>query len=306
MTPLPQPLPATHRPAFFAGEVLHADDLADVAAVERSLRWLHNRALHGWGIGLGLAAVGARGAKSVSVGEGYAIDAAGRDLVLEVAVTLAVPPVAAGPDGRPADYLLVIAYTEDDAATVELRDGACATLGAVRRRDDPTVAWRVPQAVRDGLDLVLGAAQVAGCALAGPLVTAGVRRGLGAIPSPHVATGTDDTVWSAWAPDGVPAGVMATVDTSGGGFGDTPSYQVAIQGEREAIASSSDRFVIDGHPHVARAGMLSFDVVVPLPAGVINPGTSNMLEVNPPGRDALAWVNGGLHWKVQWIGVEAT
>jgi hypothetical protein len=300
MTLTPLQLPATHRPEFFAGEILHATELADVVAVERSLRWLHNRALHGWGIGLGLPVSGARGATTVTVGAGYAIDAAGRDLVLETGVTVPVPPVASGPDGGTAQFLLVLAYTEDEAASVDLRDGVCATSGAVRRHDDPTVAWRVAQAVRDGLDIVLAAATVAGCALTEPLVLDGVRRPLGAIPGPHVATGLADPAWQAWPPGaGKPDGVMATIDTSTGGFGDIPAYQVTIVGER-LIPANGASFVIDGYPHVERPGMFSFDVVVPLPAGVLPGGHA----VNPPTGDFVDLVNGTLGWKLQWIGVE--
>jgi hypothetical protein len=300
MTPPKLQLPATRRPEFFAGEILHAAELADIVAVERSLRWLHNRVLHGWGIGLGLAADGARGATSVTVGAGYAVDAAGRDLVLEQDVALPVPPVASGPDGRPAAYLLVLSYTEDDAAIVDLRDGVCDTAGAVRRHDDPTVAWRVPQAVRDGLDIVLAAATVVGCALAAPLEGAGVRRPLGAVPTPHVAAGLADPAWIVWTSGvGDMAGVMATIDTSTGGFGDTPAYELTILGDRRSPSEGSP-FVVDGHPHVERAGMFSFDVVVPLPAGVLPGG----LAVNPPNAGLLDLVNGALGWKVQWIGVE--
>jgi hypothetical protein len=304
MTPSDLPLPATHRPEFFAGEVLHAAELADVIVVERSLRWLHNRVLHGWGVGLGLTVDGARGAKSISVSEGYAVDAAGRDLVLEQTVTLPVPPVAAGPDGGPVDYVLVVAYTEDDAAPVDLRDGACDTVGAVRRHDDPTVAWRIPAAVRDGLDVVLAAASVRGCALTAAPTTAAVRRRLGSIPTPRVAAGTADPTWSLWPSESNPAGVTATVDTSLGGFGDTPAYQVSIVGRRR-LPGNGVPFVIDGNPHVERAGMLSFDVVVPMPEGTLTGGNGGAMRVNPPDVGRFDnFVNGS--WKVEWIGVETT
>jgi hypothetical protein len=312
MTPADIALPPIHRPAFFAGEILHASELDDVVEVERSLRWLHNRVLHGWGIGLGLEVTGPRGATSVGVAPGYALDAAGRDLVLEAFVTLPVPPVASGPDGGPASYLLVLAYTEDDAAIVDVREGACDTAGAVRRHDDPTVAWRLPQAVREGLDVVLAAASVAGCALAEPLQTEGVRRGLGAIPSPHAAVGNVLPAWRAWPSSAAPAGLAATIDTRDAGFGDVPVHQVTVVGERAVSATESPTgapFVLDGHAHVDRPGILSFDVVVPLPAGTLPATTGGIVNVNPAdvvGDAGLpAFVRTTLAWTVQWIGVEA-
>jgi hypothetical protein len=304
MNPSELQLPPTHRPAFFAGEVLHAAELADVVAVERSLRWLHNRTLHGWGIGLGLEVAGARAATAVSVEIGYALDAGGRDLVLEEAVTLPVPPVASGADGGPADYLLVLAYTEDEAAVVELRDGACETAGAVRRHDDPTVAWRVPQAVREGLDIVLAAAKVAGCALAAPLVTDAVRRSLGSIPSPRVVTGRSSSPWVWWPSDAVPAGVKTTVDTSTGDFRQTPVYEASIAGSFENQIGGKS-YLIAGAAHVEHARPRSFELVVPLPEGRVDAGTLGVFAVNPRDKGSLLdLVNTWLGWSVQWIGVE--
>ena len=305
-------LPHVHRPGFFAGELLHATELDELVTVERSLRWLHNRALHGWGLALGLEPAGPRGATQVSVARGYAIDAAGRDLVLEEPVTLAVPPVAAGADGKPVTYMLVLAYTDDEEAIVELREGECDTAGAVRRSDAPMVAWRLPQDVREGLDLVLAAASVINCSLAEELVTQAVRRSLGIVPSPYVVSGNAQVTWRLWPDSSAPAGVVATVDTSEAGFGDTPVYHARLEGLREVSGSGvvSGLFVLDGHPRVERAGILSFDVVVPLPEGELPAAGGGTVPVNPAAAVAdaglLNLVDSALSWRVVWIGVEAT
>jgi hypothetical protein len=306
-------LPPVHRPEFFPGELLHAAELGDLVAVERSLRWLHNRALHGWGLALSLEVTGPRGATEVTVAPGYAIDAAGRDLVLEQPVTVPVPPVAAGADGKAVTFLLVLAYTDDEDATVELREGACETAGAVRRSDTPVVAWRRPQAVREGIDLLLASASVLNCALADDLVTTGARRSLGVVPSPYVVGGSSQSGWRAWPDDTSPAGLTTTVDTSAAGFGDTPVYQARVEGFREVIPGDSvtgSSFVLDGHPHVARAGLLSFDLVVPLPVGELPLAGGGTVAVNPAAAVAdaglPALVENTLNWHVVWIGVEAT
>src|SRR3954451_17201820 len=126
----------TDRPAFFDGERLTAEDLAEALAHERELRWLHNRGLHGWGIAAGYAATGKRGASGVVVGPGYALDCAGRDVVLEKAREVPVPPVA-GPDR----WHLAVAYAPDDELSAVTRAGSCGTSGAVLLLDEPVLRW---------------------------------------------------------------------------------------------------------------------------------------------------------------------
>src|SRR5688572_33281464 len=128
---MPQPsLPDLDRPAFFDGQRLTAADLAAAQAYARELRWLHNRALHGWGIAFGYGVSGKRGERLVLVEPGYALDRLGRDLVLERAVERAVPP-----DAGPTTYYLTVSYTDDEHLEPEQRAGACGTSGAVRLVD---------------------------------------------------------------------------------------------------------------------------------------------------------------------------
>ena len=82
------------RSSFFNGQRLFASDLQDVDDFNRQMRWLHNQSLHQPGIGAGFATVGNKGDREVSIQPGYAIDSAGREIVLTDAVVQAVPPVA--------------------------------------------------------------------------------------------------------------------------------------------------------------------------------------------------------------------
>jgi hypothetical protein len=60
--------------------------------------------------------------------------------------------------------------------------------------------------------------------------------------------------------------------------------------------------MLDGHPHVERAGMLSFDVVVPLPAGTIGGRRLNPPEVVEDPDLLVHEVSD--RWAIHWIGVE--
>jgi hypothetical protein len=92
-------IPNIERPLFSSGHRLTARDLTELQRAQQELRWLHNRALHAWGIGIGLAVTGEPGATAVSVDPGYGIDCRGREIVLTESRTIAVPAVAGGAGG---------------------------------------------------------------------------------------------------------------------------------------------------------------------------------------------------------------
>ena len=188
MTTSAAPLPDPGRPLYFPGQILAADDLTAAQDVDAGLRQLHHRMLHGWGITSGLGLTGQRGDTSVSAGSGYALDAAGRELVVPAPVTMPVPPVAAGPDGNPLKFTLAIRWTPDEDAVVVDRPGACGAEGAVRRSDVPQIVWLDPAAVRVGYDIVLAVVQVQGCKLAAAPELA-LRRLLNPPPTPYAASG---------------------------------------------------------------------------------------------------------------------
>lgn len=53
-------IPELKRIQFFNGQRLTAGDMTELQRANRELRWLHNRSLHGWGIGTGYGVAGER------------------------------------------------------------------------------------------------------------------------------------------------------------------------------------------------------------------------------------------------------
>jgi hypothetical protein len=257
-------IPALARPAFFDGQRLTAADLTAVQAFHEAHRWLHNRALHGWGIVVGYAVAGTRGEREVRVDPGFALDARGREVLLASGRTEPVPAVADA-----ARYHLTVSYAEDPAA--ETREGVCGTRGAVRLSETPEVRWidaDDPNGVRRGLDLVLATVEIENCQLAAP-VSAAERRDALPASQPWVAAGRTApgaTEWRLW-PAGTPLGVATTVPTSSGGFQSVPRYYASLAGDRVLGQGAAAR-VLDGHVEVADTGAEGFELRVILPAGV--------------------------------------
>jgi hypothetical protein len=293
------PLPDVERPSYFDGQRLTATDLEAAQDYARELRWLHNRSLHGWGIAAGLALTGKRGARTVAVGAGYALDGAGRELVLDRPRTLPVPPVA-----DEELWCLVIAYQGD--AAVEERAGDCATSGVVRTGGEPLLRW-ISDPPDEGLELVLATATIAGCKLAHDLAF-GERRAL-VRAQPYVAAGTTpacNTPWRLWPDESQPAGLVTTVPTGAAGFRSTPSYQARVSG---------DRFLgthyYDGFASIANASASSFDLRLLMPASTdalqlaAVSGTDYTLNPIEDFQGLAPSVGNDLCWYVVWMGVEA-
>jgi hypothetical protein len=220
--------PDLSRVAFFDGERLAAGDLNAAATVQRELRWLHNRSLHSWGIALGFAVTGDKGAQQVTVSPGYGVDSLGREVVLTEALTKVVPSRSDNGQGKPVTYYLVAAYPDDSSLEVlEAREGECGVAGAVRLRERAAVYWKAQgeQTLLTGFELVLAQAQVQNCRLAAPL-SVDQRRSARPSQQPFVAAGATDAGNTAWrtlfaaSTPGVNAviGLQTTVDTSAARF----------------------------------------------------------------------------------------
>ena len=294
-------IPSLERPAFFDGQRLTADDLAAAVEYELELRRLHNRALHGWGIGLGFPATGERGATLVTVGPGYALDSEGHELVLGRPLQLPVPPVAAA-----STWHLTVSYASDAQLPVEERQGECGAEGAVRLRDEPLVRWLDAQGkgeerLRPGLDLVLALALVRGCRLDGKLDLRQRRQLLR--EQPYVFAGQTEpgaTSWIAWK-EGKETGVKAVVSTAAAGFLSTPTYQARLAGSRVRDGKE----IVDGYASIAAPAADSFEFRVTLPQQeqLRAVGQGGSLPLNK--KVDLAELRTQLQWYVVWMGVES-
>jgi hypothetical protein len=321
-------IPDLSRVTFFDGQRLAAEDLNAAATVQREFRWLHNRSLHNWGIGLGFAVSGAKGDKQVQVAPGYAIDCRGREIVLTESITKAVPARAGAADGGPLVYFLVAAYPDDASLTVlEERQGECGADGAVRLQERAAIYWKAQgeQTVVQGMEIVLAQATVQNCQLAAPLST-DQRRNARPNQQPYVAAGqSNPTPWTVWTVAGSPiivpttgiassgnvvVGVQAVIDTSAGRFGSTPEYHAELRGARflEANAGSFDNpqaFYLDGLAFLSDPKPASFTYNVIMPRAVTLLGG---VPINIPwlfdDPDAHLRAVVRAFWSVVWVGVE--
>ncbi len=297
-------LPRIDRPAFFTGQRLLPETLDDAFATPLALHWLHNRAMHGTGVAFGLDVAAARGATTVTVAAGYALDGYGRDLVLAEARTVPVPPVSQAPNCGPVVFHLAISFTDDPDATVETLAGLCGATGAVRRADEPTIRFVPDGDVRDGVDLILATVRVRNCKLDAAASFA-LRRSALPAGRPYIAGGESGryfTDWQPWPNAAAPAGVVASVSTAAAGFGDPPRYEARLDGPRAVSATwspSGTPFVVDGMLSIDNVTAAGFDAIVLLPRGFVAGG----MALNPPDAFDAGFLT-GLGWQVVWIGVE--
>jgi hypothetical protein len=307
-------IPTLERPSFFDGQRLTADDLGDVQTFLRELRWLHNRALHNWGIAFGYAVNGIRGGREVTLQPGYAIDCKGRDLILGQSMTMPIPAVSGTSSGGPKSYYLTATYAEDEDLVPETRQGSCNTSGAVRYPETPLIRWRDPNdrspdsGFRHGIDIVLGAIAVQNCMLAED-VSGAERRDALPEAQPYIAAGNTEageTAWRLWPNDEKPVGVATTVVTAAAGFRNAPRYHAHVVGKRVyAMASNEGRGVVDGYTQIAQATAASFDLRMILPAGVITESAIlNPPEVLTPSFIGALQDPTKLGWHVVWMGIE--
>jgi hypothetical protein len=327
-------IPDLSRVAFFDGQRLAAADLNGAANVQRELRWLHNRSLHTWGIGLGFSVSGNKGDTQVQVGAGYAIDCLGREIILTETLTKPVPARADDGQGNPVVFYLLAAYPDDSQlVTLERRDGECGTDGAVRLQERASIYWKAAADgnLNTGMEIVLAQAKVKECKLFAAL-SVEQRRDARPSQQPYVGAGEvagTHANWALWKTESEDeeeedgeegeensgasiVGVKIEVDTSDARFGSVPQYQAQVRGDRimrdDRLLAGEDELdtcIVDGVPYLRETGRTGFTLFIHLPRA---PRRSSSIPVNPAilfgkkGSLLLAWVKE--HWSVTWIGVE--
>lgn len=295
---------AGERLRFFSSQRLLASDLENLEASGRELRWLHNRSLHQPGVASGFAITGEKGAREVIVGPGYAIDAFGREIVLTETRTIAVPPVAAGADGKAAAFDLAATYPGDDLDTTETRRSFCGGPEAVRQREVPSFQWvdvlRPSDLLRELLSaqrIALGRVEVLNCKLASRV---SLERRREAKPSAYPFIAAGSTGVEAWtypaAPTAFGIELTAEVDAGAAGFHGAPHYLVSVVGDRR-IDIDGASFLLDGFASVSKAKATGFTLSVLLPTMLIAASGAGAAEI-------LGRIRGRLPWRIEWVGVE--
>jgi hypothetical protein len=295
-------IPDLERVTFFSGQRLTAADVTALQRTLRELRWLHNRSLHGWGIGIGLGVTGERGDSQVSIDPGYGVDCLGREVILTDRRVRTVPAVAGAPGGGEAVFYLVAAYQPDaDQRVSERRPGVCQPEGTVRLAEEPLIDWRRPDQLREGLELLLAQAWIQGCRLSRP-VSLAVRRHARPADQPYVAAGQTDaeaTPWQAWTSGNAVIGLEVDVDTRPARFQSVPRYVAHVVGERQ-LATAPGPLLALGFPGVVDPTPEGFTLQVLLPktaAPLVNPPALLNATTGPAASEAMGW-------HVVWMGIE--
>ncbi len=293
-------IPDLKRIEFFNGQRLTAQDMTAVQSANRELRWLHNRSLHGWGIGIGYGVAGETGDTSVTIAPGYAIDCLGRELILTSPVTMTIPAVAGisagGSTLTAATYFLTASYLDDTGqSTAESRPGVCLPGGTVRLTEGPLIQWQEFKDIQDGMNIILAEASILNCQLNAPLGL-GVRRPARPPQQPYINAGQVPPGAITWTPTVI--GIRARVDTSAAQFQATPAYFANVVGSRQ---------IAIGNINILLVTAVIIDS--PAPDGFFcdvlllqNNPASGVAPLNPallPATIAL------LQWTIDWMGVES-
>jgi hypothetical protein len=293
-------IPELERIRFFQNQLLTADDLTDLDDNNRELRWLHNRSLHNWGIGLGLDVQGLRGATFVTVNPGYAVDILGREIILSEPIELPIPAVSGGASGGAATYYLVANYLDDSAEPTEEQRAAtvCAAGGSVRLSNDPAILWKTDSQLKCGIDVILAQVFIQNCVLSLD-ASAAPRRYATCGQSMYIKAAevlARDISWKIWKQGGVDVGFTATIDTSHAKFQTTPLYIAHIIGNRSL---SSPALTVADFVSVANDSPRGFTLQVALPPMAVNVNPASMIDaVKGP------LIFNQLGWRVSWMGVE--
>jgi hypothetical protein len=287
-------------------QLLQARDLRDDVRRDARLRWLHTRYLHLiWGIAFGFEVQPSTDQTAVAVGPGYAVDSAGRDLVLPDSIELAVPATIG-----PTTFVLIAGYQED-AAFPNRRDlsSLCLEGGLDPRHERPLLAWVRQDDARFGPQVPLAQGEVTNGHVSVPLDVR-PRRYARRLARPHVGWGSTEAGNTGWVVGPLEEHRMwltATIDTSEAGFTKVPFYFARLRIGPGApttppwltsvsgpTATSDQRFSTDGFTLIANPDVDYFEYQV-----LQLPGLPISRIVDP----TVAEKEG---WSIDWLGIEPT
>jgi hypothetical protein len=326
----------TERIKFFDGQRLFASDLQDLEQFNREMRWLHNRSLHQAGVASGYAVSGNKDDREVTIQSGYAVDNAGREIVLTQPEVLQVPPVANDGLGNPVYYDLTVSYPDDLLLKeTETRDGVCVPRHAVRLREKPVFCWVELEAtggaaaagpnalagdfqpkikslgneLESGARIRLARAEVLNCKLNQALSVA-QRRNAKPSTQPFLFAGRTpaENKWTVPVPGSAgtsPFGVTITlrVDTSAAHFRTPPRYVAHVVGERLVeltVDGQKTTMVLDGFVRLVDTSETGFTFSLLIPAILFDRNFTL-----PKVADALRPPATALNkWYVEWLGIE--
>ncbi len=286
------------------GQLLTARDLNDEQLRHSRLRAAHNLQLHDtWGIALGFRAQIMDDSRGVIVGSGYAIDEAGRDILLAGSVSVPVPDV-----NGPEMFVLTASYRKDQAFGRRREMIESCPDKFDRNQERPDFQWHRPLDARFGLQVPLVAVTVAQGTIQGGL-NLSVRRNARPNVRPHVnydITEAGQTGWQAWTTEeGAHLGLEVAVDTSEAGFHRKPQYFATLEGDLSNREGEAPLFQGAGWP--AEIQPTLSPEVFGFIADVSADGFTYRIVCagQPPfGRIVTAKEAEDRRWHLTWFGVE--
>jgi hypothetical protein len=258
---------------YWQGQELRSRDFRDQMMSEAQLRWWHNRALHNaFGVRYGLAVTPVileDPMVAVRVDCGVAYDCFGRELILQSARELPLPP----PGSPPVSQILLIRYKDKLGATSARMPGDCATAP-----EQPEFLWKPSACVEisDGVPLAqLSYDKTKRIFALDPHLTTPVTRPLARPRIGSGATVPEGTAWERWSErvsganrdfSDVTAGYQVTIDTSAAGFNETPCYFAWLEGTLWQAERSNLAFFPVPLTHIDQASPRQFRFRIWLPS----------------------------------------
>lgn len=230
----------TQRLQYFEGQLLTARDLQDDAAFETRLRGLHVNVVHNtWGVALGFEVAVAADGTAVTVNPGIAYDCRGREIVSvrSLSIGLPIPPYQS--QAKAWWFDLVVRYDETIGQEPAVY---CVGNGISAREERPFWRWcfagdvvdpELPPAdvsaeVRLGEEVPLARFVI----LSGSRVMGqpdlSIRRNAQGLVRPHMASGSTYVGFNTEFESNLLL-ISTWIDTSGGGFNQTPAYFANIE-----------------------------------------------------------------------------